>query len=74
MASKTISGISGVLGELISPASLPTESPQSSQLEIERQEAKSHPAPHNQRHLVHAVPVLAGLLARLPDIGTRRRK
>ena len=41
MASKTISGISGVLGELISPAPPPTESPQSSQLAIERQEAKS---------------------------------
>ena len=41
MASKTISGISGVLGELISPAPPPTESPQSGQLAIERQEAKS---------------------------------
>ena len=41
MASKTINGISGVLGELISPAPPPTESPQSSQLAIERQEARS---------------------------------
>ena len=40
MASKTISGISGVLEELISPAPPPTESSQSSQLPIERQEAK----------------------------------
>ena len=41
MASKTISSISGVLGELISPVPPPTESSQSSQLAIERQEAKS---------------------------------
>ena len=41
MASKTISGISGVLGELISPAPPPTESRQSSQLAIEKQETKS---------------------------------
>ncbi len=40
MASKTISGISGVLGELISPAPPPTESPRSSQLAMERHEAK----------------------------------
>ena len=41
MASKTISGISGVLEELISPAPPPTESSQFSQLPIGRQEAKS---------------------------------
>ena len=40
MASKTISGISGVLGELISPAPPATESPRSSQLAMERHEAK----------------------------------
>jgi len=41
MAGKKISGISGVLGELISPAPPPAESPRSSQLVIERPEAKS---------------------------------
>lgn len=54
MASKTISGISGVLGELISPAPPPTESPQFSQLAMERHEAKSssgtaQPAPPRPR-------------------------
>jgi uncharacterized protein (DUF4415 family) len=41
MAGKTISGVSGVLGELISPAPRPTESARSNQLPIEQQEAKS---------------------------------
>jgi len=41
MASKTISGISGVLGELISPSPPPTRSPEPSQLTIERQKATS---------------------------------
>jgi len=44
MASKTISGISGILGDLISPAPSPTESPQPSQLAIERLDAKSSDA------------------------------
>jgi len=56
MASKTIGGISGVLGELISPAPPPTESSQFSQLAIERQEDESSvttqptpPRPHCAR-------------------------
>ena len=68
MAGKTISGISGVLGELISPAPLPTESPQSSQLAIERQEAKSagtaQPTPPRPRR---------ARLGRPPGKTTRRR-
>ena len=65
MAGKTLSGISGVLGELISPVQPPTELPQPSQLAIERREAQSAGTPQ-------PIPSRARL-GRPPAKGTRYR-
>jgi hypothetical protein len=65
MAQKTIGGISGVLGELISPTPTSVASPRKDRPSV---------AFKNQPLLVRAVPVLAGPRATLPDTWAPKRK